>query len=151
MGGWCTSYSFLPKLSNGHSNCVWFPDQLDYLIMSLPKSKGLFSLFLPGCPGRQLVTSNSAKSNISARFDSSGVQITVCRSVWGCGLPRRHFMPPRNDMEIWESSAPKSAHPTTIPSVIANQSADWCGNPFSSINSNLAKNWAPFFDGALID
>ena len=45
MGGWCTFYSFLPKLSNGHKNYVRSSDQPDHHNMSLSKSKGKFSTF----------------------------------------------------------------------------------------------------------
>ena len=81
--------------------------------------------------GRQL-----SDSFCPSRFVTA-VQISVCRSVWGCGLPRRHFMPPRNDIEIWWPTALKLVLMPSKITVIANQSADWCGNPFSSINSNL--------------
>ena len=73
------------------------------------------------------VSTNRKPINMEYPNDSMLIKLyMIIPSCWR--LPRRHFMPPRNDMETGWLAALKMVRNVSKNTVIANQCAHWCGD-----------------------
>ena len=82
------------------------------------------------------VSTNRKPINMEYPNDSMLIKLyMIIPSCWR--LPRRHFMPPRNDMETGWLAALKMVRNVSKNTVIANQCAHWCGDRRECLWCNL--------------